>query len=1039
VGLGWTLNAGGTLVQIINEYDDFGSAHIDDTRFGFPAGRPECFGSSVEYSFSYGTLLEKEQLLDMKDSEPDFFRFQVLNYSGDFIFNKATRKFYSLDGKNFTVTSDLDDGSGSAYPFTFFVTVPEGHKFYFMLKDQTKITNSYGYGVPDNPTSPVDMRNKVTSRTYQLAIIYTNKGEKVYFEHATTAEIENYPGVSHTLSENINYVSPGQRGPYDAMYFPAGKNTTNFIATRQPFSYVTSIYSDKTKINFLSAAGRTDLNKAHQLNSIEVRDNSVYNTVVKRFTFSYDYFTSNTIPGNTNDQYLSYLNIAKTDNEKNLRLKLLSVEESGVGKYEFSYSPKLLPVKTSLAYDHWGFYNGMHKTQEFNRTGSNPNTIDAAILTGIKYPSGGTTTFEYEVNEIDILEQLVPIPGDESGTLYMSDNNVRNDYTSTFGANVYKVSDNAFWLMVPFRAEIDVTAILSVQGSCSANPNGLYYYPNADWEIRTYNEATRDLVRANGWSAIPSFVSNPDYLVNVQQEHLLVSDGQFKQWPTSKRILPAGVYYFRVGLNDQCGPQNTTGQHAFAYLQVKYSMDYTAIESQIPKGAGLRVKKIQDLTETGAVAETRRFTYEFPVLMGDIQYQTSTLFHFEYEGPDMYLYIIKGRTKTKHSNSIFAPSTNAAGKFVGYSSVIVANVNHLDNTTNGSTRYSYTNSRDQRARLDNVPLYRAETTNGLPLAESIYDKNGNKVQTTVNNYQNVILPCLSGLKSFWKKRIVIHTVGTLVTYDNIYDLAFYPITRAQTFLKSSEKSIFNGTKAVVTKQEFTYDAKNQIVSKKFTDSHGVVRESTFAYPYNLAGVPVYDDMVTENYIGEVVKKEEKLGGATSYIEKNEFKVIDNVSAFQFGTRKFFDKAKISTAYSATDPLQDEITFEVYDKDKIVQYKNVDGIVTTILWGYNKEYIIAKVEGASYAQVLPLFNNAILTQPYADDVIRTEIHKIRTGLLEARVTTYTHSPMIGVTSITDPNGRTEYYDYGYYPSNRLEAIRDHERNIKQHFQYKTLNR
>ncbi len=49
-----------------------------------------------------------------------------------------------------------------------------------------------------------------------------------------------------------------------------------------------------------------------------------------------------------------------------------------------------------------------------------------------------------------------------------------------------------------------------------------------------------------------------------------------------------------------------------------------------------------------------------------------------------------------------------------------------------------------------------------------------------------------------------------------------------------------------------------------------------------------------------------------------------------------------------------------------------------------------------------------------------------------MTTYTHLPGIGMTSQTDPNGNTTYYEYDAL--GRLSAIRDNERRLLRTYQY-----
>lgn len=51
---------------------------------------------------------------------------------------------------------------------------------------------------------------------------------------------------------------------------------------------------------------------------------------------------------------------------------------------------------------------------------------------------------------------------------------------------------------------------------------------------------------------------------------------------------------------------------------------------------------------------------------------------------------------------------------------------------------------------------------------------------------------------------------------------------------------------------------------------------------------------------------------------------------------------------------------------------------------------------------------------------------------ALMTTYTHDPLVGITTITDKNGQLLYYDYD--PLGRLKSIQDREGNIKSYHDY-----
>lgn len=100
---------------------------------------------------------------------------------------------------------------------------------------------------------------------------------------------------------------------------------------------------------------------------------------------------------------------------------------------------------------------------------------------------------------------------------------------------------------------------------------------------------------------------------------------------------------------------------------------------------------------------------------------------------------------------------------------------------------------------------------------------------------------------------------------------------------------------------------------------------------------------------------------------------------------------------------------------------------TYVWGYNNQYPVAKIIGSNYTSSISLVNQATLNNiTTADTAMRTELNKLRTGLPNAVVSTYTYLPDVGTTSETDPLNKATYYQYDGY--SRLSVVLDQDKNV-----------
>ncbi len=119
----------------------------------------------------------------------------------------------------------------------------------------------------------------------------------------------------------------------------------------------------------------------------------------------------------------------------------------------------------------------------------------------------------------------------------------------------------------------------------------------------------------------------------------------------------------------------------------------------------------------------------------------------------------------------------------------------------------------------------------------------------------------------------------------------------------------------------------------------------------------------------------------------------------------------------------------YTSGKYREIKEKDGIVTTYLWGYNKQYPIAKIRNATYTEIANAITipNESNYKPTTEEIKR--INSLRKKLKHTEVTTYTYLPLIGtLTSITDPKGFTTYFENDNYGRLLKSYIKSNNTNL-----------
>lgn len=231
----------------------------------------------------------------------------------------------------------------------------------------------------------------------------------------------------------------------------------------------------------------------------------------------------------------------------------------------------------------------------------------------------------------------------------------------------------------------------------------------------------------------------------------------------------------------------------------------------------------------------------------------------------------------------------------------------------------------------------------------------------------------------------------------------------------------NGLNPVESTTTYQYNNPShiQLTSQSIKSSLGEALESKFYYPQDLPTEPFVTDMIVANRIDTQLKTETFKAGTKTSEQKT-------VYAKEASTgNRLLPKSIFAAKFpnSLANSLEKKITFDKYDdQGNILQYTLEDGRPVAIIWGYNKTKPIAKIENATYDQVLAAY--------VANDTT------FRTNLPDALITTYTYKPLVGVSTVTDPKGFTTFYEYDDF--NRLKVIKDNLGHVVSENQYQYKN-
>lgn len=297
----------------------------------------------------------------------------------------------------------------------------------------------------------------------------------------------------------------------------------------------------------------------------------------------------------------------------------------------------------------------------------------------------------------------------------------------------------------------------------------------------------------------------------------------------------------------------------------------------------------------------------------------------------------------------------------------------------------------------------------------------------------------NGLRYYYKPYQILQSIGNYLKYKGT-------------------KNFFEDT--VLVNKEFYYkDSQNHryTTRSQVQKSDGTLLTTKYYYPidYSSQTAPWINALQTKNMhatpLVEQVVNNGKLinSNVIEYIETNgkvyPYKVYINEEVVDSDT--IWQSNPIYTNQIENHMNSLELTeFGLYGR--VLERKAYNSPIQSYFWGYSGMYPVAKFENMSYDiisnNVDGLSDELVKLEDYSkmDDPTQRNQLKILNDTIRLKtpagvlVTTYTYDPLVGMTSQTDPNGLTTYYEYDGL--GRLVRVRDHEGNILQKHEYNYAN-
>jgi len=1034
VGLGWQLNAGGCITRVVRGFpDDVENGYLGTgTQPSGVLSAGQHWGQIVSTSNNNQGITVAQQIALIgfggnstqiytpnADGEPDLFYVKTPFFSFQFVFNaNGVPVFSNTNGYKIVPTNFVNSTNYSNSSFE--VIDDQGNQFYFgssSLSRETSLDSLY---------------------TVPYAFISTWYLDKI---------------VTFNSKDNISLTYQATTGNDTTYNYSWSEATSgsNFITTLNSRKSV--IYLPKFVSSIVSSLGEVDFNYVFNARQDDHNVPYLSSIVTKGYSPQSNF---NSIPLQTYNFNYSYFGLPSSDPNV-LRLQLTSISATGnnspvLNIASFGYNiTNNLPNRTWMAFDYWGYCNTTTNPpiSQYNNLGSRnalPSSTftQADILTSVTTVDGGTWNIYYEgniasgnpigglrVNKIahnttgqNLFKtyQYVDINNIGSGQIYSSLYSMTN-YTFTSGPTVILNLSGSPYVINDVNGDF-----IGYSWVKETDPNGGYTF----YSFSNFNDAAdADTIANSDYNIVHSQLNFSDIVSSVNLAYkrgLLLSRSVYNSGSALLTQITNTYLPLNHSTIDAIGmiPWNLSASvSGNSGSSQDYSVYWTPIENyRLTKTV---TKVFDQITPANSITTTSSFYYDVltdPLnnnrLIDSISTNDSKgLNHIQ------RLFFNEDVSKSGYAGipMVTSPETSAINSMIlgNKTNVVIHSLDNKNGTVNQihNTYTSTPYALGTKIYLGTSTKYSSDpinTSNSLVSQKTFNYDAGTSELISYNDIGGAVNALNYGYNSTLPKAKVLNAYST-ITYTNqnqsqtgtlqVPPNSFGPQYVSFTTFATGTITIAMPPGIYLSGSVTCYFSYS--LAGPFNGSGYLCNSSVSGYTCNPPNTFSFSNCPAGTYTLTVT-------------------ALTNTAVFNVPVTYTY------TGYQVVPSISNEFYYEGFEENTGA----TAGYAHTGNMYYNANYTVPYTPPNGRRYLIQWWNFSsgnwnFNQQPYTPNMTVTgPVDDIRVFPTDALMTTYTHNPLIGKTSDTDPAGHTQTY---YYDGlNRLQTVRDQDNNILKQYDY-----